>query len=233
MWTKNLGAKILAGIDYSESELTLNLDKIFSAPEREQMKIEAAEIAKTRLEPKELNADHRKISQDAGRQALTTFKQLEQAHNVFQFSGDKSKINETFSKLDREAATLNKLRQDYNKTEKLALLRDGVKTDLVDLLRKNQNLKGGELSERTSEILRHNFAKIGLTGFTQQEQKTEILSREITGKIEAKQNAAAKENLSLNNRATQSVERNQAHEKQFAMPAAKDQKAKDTFVLTR
>lgn len=233
LWTKNLGAKILAGVDYSASELTLNLDKIFSAPEREQMKMEAAEIAKTRLEPKELNADHRKISQDAGRQALTTFKQLEQAHNVFQFSGDKSKINEAFLKLDREAATLNKLRQDYNKTEKLALLRDGLKTDLVDLLRKNQNLKGGELSERTSEILRHNFAKIGLTGFTQQEQKTEILSREITVKIEAKQNSAAKENVSLNNRVTQSVERNQAHEKQFAMPAAKDQKAKDAFVLTR
>ena len=197
LWTKNFGAKILAGVDYSESELTLNLDKIFSAPEREQMKIEAAEIAKSRLEPKELDADHRKISNDAGRQALTTFKQLEQAHNVFQFSGDKSKINDAFSKLDREAATLNKFRQDYNKTEKLALLRDGVKTDLVDLLRKNQNLKSSELTERTGEILRQNFAKFGLSGIAQSERQTEILSREITVKLEAKKESIEKDKSPL------------------------------------
>ena len=233
LWTKNLGAKILAGVDYSESELTLNLDKIFSAPEREQMKIEAAEIAKSRLEPKELNADHRKIPTEAGRQAVATFKQLEQAHNVFQFSGDKSKIAEAFSKLDREAVTLNKFRQDYNKTEKLALLRDGVKTDLVDLLRKNQNLKGGELTERTGEILRQNFAKIGLSGIAQSERQTEILSREITGKIEAKQNVSAKENASLSHRAPQIAERAAPHQKQVAMQAAKDQRAKEAFVLTR
>ena len=233
LWTKNFGAKILAGVDYSESELTLNLDKIFSAQEREQMKIEAAEIAKSRLEPKELDADHRKIPTEAGRQALTTFKQLEQAHNVFQFSGDKAKITEAFSKLDREAVTLNKFRQDYNRTEKLALLRDGVKTDLVDLLRKNQNLKGGELTERTGEILRQNFAKIGLSGIAQSERQTEILSREITGKIEAKQNVSAKENASLSHRAPQIAERDAPHQKQVAMQAAKDQKAKEAFVLTR
>ncbi len=197
LWTKNLGAKILAGVDYSESELTLNLDKIFSAPEREQMKIEAAEIAKSRLEPKELDADHRKISNDASRQALTTFKQLEQAHNVFQFSGDKSKITEAFSKLDREAATLNKFRQDYNKTEKLALLRDGVKTDLVDLLRKNQNLKVGDLTTRTGEILRQNFAKAGFADLAQLERQTEILSREIGEKIEAKQTSIGKDKTAL------------------------------------
>ncbi len=233
VWTKSLGAKILAGVSYSESELTLNLDEIFSAPEREQMKIEAAEIAKSRLEPKELDADHRKIPTEAGRQALKTFKQLEQAHNIYQFSNDFGKIREAFAKLDQEATTLNKFRQDYNKTEKLALLREGVKSDLADLLRKNQNLNGGELQTQTSEILRQNFAKTGLSNLTQSERQTEILSREISGKIESKQIETAKENANLSNRSPQPFERSAAQEKQIDIHAAKDQKAKESFVLTR
>ena len=231
--SKNLEAKILAGVDYSESALTLNLDKIFSAPEREQMKIEAAEIAKSRLEPKELDADHRKISNDAGRQALKTFKQLEQAHNIFQLSGDSAKIREAFSRLDSEAATLNKFRQDYDRSEKLALLRDGVKSDLVDLLRKNQNINIGELQAQTGEILRQNFVRTGAAGFAQSEKQTEILSREISGQIESKQTEAAKEKASLSNRAPLIAERGTAHEKQFDVHAARDQKAKESFVLTR
>lgn len=233
LWTKNLGAKILAGVDYSESELTLNLDKIFSAPEREQMKIEAAEIAKSRLEPKELDADHRKIPTEAGRQAVATFKQLEQAHNVFKFSNDSAKIYEAFAKLDREAATLNKFRQEYDKTEKLALLRDGVKTDLVDLLRKNQNLKGGELTERTTEILRQNFAKNGLYSIAQSERQTDILSRKISEKIEAKQNVSAKESANLSDRSPQTNQQRPAQEKQFENNQAAEHKAKEAFVLAR
>lgn len=234
LWTKSLGAKFLAGVNYSESEFTLNLDKIFSAPEREQMKIEAAEIAKSRLEPKELDADQRKISQDAGKQALTTFKQLEQAHNVFQFSGDKSKIIEAFSKLDREAAMLNKFRQDYNKAEKLALLRDGVKTDLVDLLRKDQDLKGTELTTRTGEILRQNFDKINLPAFAQTDQQTETLSREISEKIESKHKS--KENASRsfvseqNNREKTSEKLINAEAKAVVQTT---EKTKDSFVLSR
>ena len=90
-----------------------NAETIFSAKEREEIKIKAAEIAKEKLEPKELDADHRKVSSEAGKQALTTFKQLERAANVFQFSNDSNKIREAFAKLDIEAATLNKIRQDY------------------------------------------------------------------------------------------------------------------------
>lgn len=233
LWTKNFGAKILAGVSYSESELTLNLDKIFSAEEREQIKTEAAELAKARLEPKELDADHRKIPTEAGRQALTTFKQLEQAHNVFQFSNDSAKIHEAFFKLDREAATLNKFRQNYDKNEKLALLREGVKTDLVDLLKKNQNLKGGELTMQTGEILRQNFARVGFSDSAGIERQTEILSREISEKIEAKQNKAAKENAILHSPSPQATERSLSHDKHAPIYAAREQNAKESFVLTR
>ena len=231
--TKNLGAKILAGVDYSASEFNLNLDKIFSADEREQMKTEAAEIAKSRLEPKELDADHRKIPVDASRQAMATFKQLEQAHNIFQLSSDQAKINEAFSKLDCEAATLNRIRQDYSKAEKIAVLRENVKTDLVDLLRKNQNLNGIELTERTTEILRQNLGKNGLTDFAPDKRGTEILSREIASKIEAKQNSANRENVGLSSQPQQPVERNVAQETEIKMNAAKTHKAKDSFVYAR
>lgn len=233
LWAKNFGAKILAGVSYSESELTVNLDKIFSTEEREQIKIEAAEIAKARLEPKELGADHRKIPTEAGRQALTTFKQLEQAHNVFQFSNDSAKIHEAFFKLDREAATLNQFRQNYDKSEKLALAREGVKTDLIDLLKKNQNLKGGELAMQTGEILRQNFAKVGFSDSAGIERQTEILSHEISEKIEAKQNKAAKENVVLHSRFPHTAERSLSLDKHAPVHAAREQNAKESFVLTR
>lgn len=221
LWSKNFGAKILAGVSYSESELTVNLDKIFSAQEREQIKLEAAEIAKVRLEPKELDADHRKIPTEAGRQALSTFKQLEQAHNVFQFSNDPAKIHEAFFKLDREAGMLNQFRQNYDKNEKIALLREGVKTDLVDLLKKNQNLKGGELAMQTGEILQQNFAKVGFPISPRIERQTEILSREISEKIEAKQNKAAKDNAIPHSRFPQAAERNVSHDKHAPVHAAR------------
>lgn len=230
LWTKNLGAKILAGVDYSEGELTLNLDKVFTAPEREQMKLEASEIAKTRLEPKELSADHRKISQDAGKQALATFKQLEQAHNLFQFSGDKSKINEAFSKLDREAAMLNQFRQDYKKDEKLALLREGVKTDLIDLLRKNQDIKGDNLTARTGEILRQNFAKANLDG---QERQTEILSREISEKIEAKQKSIGKETAFAQTDSKETKIYSKVYEPVPETVKSKPEQAKESFFHSR
>jgi len=236
LWTKNLGAKILAGVDYSESELTLNLDKIFAAPEREQMKVEAAEIAKSRLEPKELDADHRKIPTEAGRQAVATFKQLEQAHNVFQFSNDSVKIRDAFARLDTEAATLNKFRQNFDKTEKLALLRDGVKTDLVDLLRKNQNASGAELSERTGEILKQNFLKAGFPDPPKYEDKIETLTREIVEKIEAKQ-MTIKEKTATPERSAHGFDKGATSGRQeqqlLETNQAKQMKAKEAFVLAR
>lgn len=188
--TKNLGAKILAGVDYSASEFNLNLDKIFSADEREQIKLDALEIAKSRLEPKELDADHRKISPEASRQAIATFKQLEQAHNVFQLSKDAAKINEAFFKLDREAITLNQIRLDYSRAERLAVLRETVKTDIADLLRKNPDLKADSLIKQTGKILTENLTHGANLTEVGKERVTK-LSRVIIEKIEASQSKTA------------------------------------------
>jgi hypothetical protein len=187
--TETLNEK-LSGKSELEKEKIQNPATIFSAQEREEIKIKAGEIAKERLEPKELNADHRKISSDSGKQALTTFKQLERAANVFQFSNDSNKIREAFVKLDVEAAALNKIRQDYGKSEKLALLREGIKADIIDLFSKNSDRKTGNFSELTKEIVGKNFYKAGFAGDSEQIVK---ICREIGEKLEAKHLFASKE----------------------------------------
>ena len=96
--SKSLSEKLVESKDFLEKEKLPNLETLFSPQEREQIKFQAFEIAKERLEPKELDADHRKISPEASRQALMTFKQLEHATNIFQPVSDKQKINESFSK---------------------------------------------------------------------------------------------------------------------------------------
>jgi hypothetical protein len=170
-----------------------NAETLFSAKEREEIKIKAAEVAKEKLEPKELDADHRKVSSEADKQALTTFKQLERAANVFQFSNDSNKIREAFAKLDTEAATLNKIRQDYGKAEKIALLREGIKADIIDLFSKNSDRKTGNFSELTKEIVGKNFYKAGFVGIAGDSERIVKISREIGEKLEAKQLFAGKE----------------------------------------
>jgi len=170
-----------------------NAETVFSAKEREEIKIKAAEVAKEKLEPKELDADHRKVSSEAGKQALITFKQLERAANVYQFSNDKHKVREAFAKLDTEAATLNKIRQDYGKAEKIALLREGIKADIIDLFGKNSDRKTGDFSELTKEIVGKNFYKAGFVGIAGDSERIIKISREIGEKMEAKQLFAGKE----------------------------------------
>jgi len=193
--TKSLSEKLALNKGLLESEKLPIVETVFSPAEREQIKRDAGQIAKERLEPKELDADHRKISVAASRQALSTFKQLEQAHNLYQFSNDAAKISEAFFKLDREAASLFKIRQEYNRGEKIALLRDGIKSDLIDMLRKSGGAKSGDLIERTSKILAVNLTKTGLEQIVSNKQKITAISLEIGEKTEQKLGGAVKINL--------------------------------------
>lgn len=176
-----------------KEKVVQNAESLFSPTEREEIKIRAAEIAKEKLEPKELDTDHRKVSSEAGKQALSTFKHLERAANVFQFSNDKQKIREAFAKLDVEAATLNKIRQNYDKSEKIALLREGIKADIIDLFRKNSDGKAGNFSEITKEIVGKNFHKAGFVGIAGDSERIMKISREIGENLEAKQLFASKD----------------------------------------
>lgn len=191
--SKSLSDKFVESKDFLDKENLLNLENLFSPQEREQIKAQSFQIAKEKLEPKELNADRRKISPEASRQALTTFKQLEYASNVFQFSSDKQKIYESFSKLDNEAAKLNQIRGDYNRTEKLALLRDGIKSDIADLLQKNSIVKKNDFVEQTNSILKRNFEKAGVFSIVTDKLQINKLSRQISEKLETKQPFASKD----------------------------------------
>ncbi|MGI8542150.1 MAG: hypothetical protein ACR2MD_01565, partial [Aridibacter sp.] len=196
LFAKSLSVKLVENKHILEDGKLPNLETLFPTQEREKIKLEATEIAKERLEPKELDADHGKVSNEASTQALATFKQLEQATNLFQTGGDKSKIHESFIKLDREAAKLNQIRQDYKQTEKLAILRHGIKSDIADLLKKNPNLKEDGLLNQANKILTQNLEKVSLIA----DDKNQIvsLSKELSGKIEAKQNNQIKDNSALN-----------------------------------
>lgn len=193
--TKSLSEKLALNKELLKSEKPLNLETAFSPMEREQIRRDACQIAKERLEPKELDADHRKISVAASRQALSTFKQLEQAHNLYQFSNDAPKISEAFFKLDREAASLFKIREEYNRGEKIALLRDGIKSDLIDLLKKSGGAKSGDLIEQTSKILAVNLTKTGLEQIAFNTKKIAAISLEIGEKTEQRLGSARKINL--------------------------------------
>ncbi|HMS38823.1 MAG TPA: hypothetical protein PKE69_01260 [Pyrinomonadaceae bacterium] len=178
---------------YFEKEKNLNPTSVFSTEERNQIKEQAFDKVKEKLEPKELGADNRKISPEASQQAFITYKQLERASNLLQTSNDKSKITEAFSKLDRESAILNQIRQDYNRNEKMALLREGIKTDLVDWFKKNTDVKQNISEGQISKILMQKFKQSGFKQFTNDQGEISILSRQITEKIEAKQILATKD----------------------------------------
>ena len=159
---------------------------LFSNDERQKIRAGASEVAKERLEPKELDINHHSIPPEAGNQAIVTFKQLEASHYLYQYSPDKAKIAESFARLDKEAAKLHEIRAAYTKTEKIAFLRAGVKTDLVDLLRKQPALKSGQLFDQTKQIFARNLENIG-PGSTNQNGIISVLSREISEKIESRQ----------------------------------------------
>lgn len=187
-----LKEKLSANFDL-EKENNFNPATFFSTEEHTAIKAKAFEVVKEKLEPKELNADNRKLTLEASRQAFTTYKQLERASNLFQTSNDKLQIEEAFSRLDREAALLNQIRQDYNHREKLALLREGIKTDLVDWFKKNTDTKQTGFEGQINRILMNNLRQSDFAKFPDERGQISVLSRQIAEKIETKQIMAIKD----------------------------------------
>ena len=163
-----------------------DLKTLFSTEEREKIGAGASDIAKERLEPKELDINRRSVRPEAGSQAIVTFKQLEESHYLYQYSHDKAKIAESFARLDKEAAKLHEIRAAYTKAEKLVLLKDGVKLDLVDLLRRNPDTNGLNLIDQATNILRQNIAKAEPFKLIRNDGLITVLSREIGEKIESR-----------------------------------------------
>ena len=215
-------------------EKNFDLKTVFSTEERAEIKSKAIEAVREKLEPKELNADNRKISPEASRQAFTTYKQLEKATNLWQTGGDKSKITEAFSKLDREAVKLNQTRQDYNRNEKIALLRDGIKTDLMDWLKKTPDSKQINFEGQVNKILMNNLNKTEFVKIAGDGKQVGILSRQIVEKIEAKQIFATKEKgMSADSRESINSAKNHYSFKNDRAKTNLFEKVKDAPILTR
>jgi|GEM_PF-2214881 len=229
----SLKEKISANLD-SEKEKNFNPTSVFSTEERASIKEQAFEKVKEKLEPKELGADNRKISLEASQQAFTTYKQLERASTLLQTGSDKSKITEAFSKLDREASHLNKIRQDYNRNEKMAVLREGIKTDLVDWFKKNTDAKQNISEGQIGKILMQNLKQSDFKQFTNNQGQISVLSRQITEKIEAKQFLATKDK-GINTDSRESVNQMKNHfaPKNERSKTSSIEKIKDAPVFTR
>jgi hypothetical protein len=220
----------------ANADLEKNFDPktVFSIEERTEIKSKAIEAVKEKLEPKELNMNNRQISPEASRQAFVTYKQLGKATNLWQTGDDKSKITEAFSKLDREAAKLNQIRQDYNRNEKLALLRDGIKTDLMDWLKKNPDSKQNNFEGQVNKILMNNFNKTEFVKIASDGKQIGILSRQITEKIEAKQFFAANDKgISADSRESVNSAKNHYSGNNDRSKTNLFEKVKDAPVLTR
>lgn len=71
------------------------------------------------------------------------------------------------------------------KLEKAALLRDGIKSDLFDLLRHDPGLTGSELSDHVNQILARRFAETDSITVTKDQSFTSDLSRDIGRRIES------------------------------------------------
>lgn len=229
----SLKEKISANSDF-EKEKNFNPTSVFSTQERASIKERAFEKVKEKLEPKELGADNRKISPEASQQAFLTYKQLERASNLLQTSGDKSKITEAFSKLDREAANLNKIRQDYNRNEKMAVLREGIKTDLVDWFKKNTDAKQNISEGQIGKILMQNLKQSDFKQFKHDPAQISVLSRQITEKIEAKQILATKDKgISNDSREAVNQAKNNFTSQNERGKTSSLEKIKDAPVFTR
>ncbi len=208
-----LGASLkekFSGETALENEKNLDPKAVFSPEERASIKMKAFELTKENLEPKELNAVNQKLTPEASRQAFSTYKQLERASNLLQTSEDKSQITRAFFKLDREAAKLNDLRQNYDRNEKIAVLRDGIKTDLIDWLKKNPDSKQNNFEGQINKILMTNLNKSDFVKIAGDSKQVGILSRQITEKIEAKQTLAVK-GQGISNDSREAVSQGKTH----------------------
>ncbi len=75
-------------------------------------------------------------------------------------------------------------RPEIEKLEKAAALRDGIKTDLIDLLRKNPGMNSSDVIDQTNNILTRQFGKTDSPTLTKDIPLATAMSREIGEKIE-------------------------------------------------
>lgn len=75
----------------------------------------------------------------------------------------------------------------------MALLRDGIKSDLVDWFKKNSETKQAGMEGQINKILTNNLKQCDITKLFGDQEQIGVLSRQIVEKIETKQILAVKD----------------------------------------
>jgi hypothetical protein len=207
-----------------------NRRNILKSEEREQIRATAIDLVKEKFEPKELIFDNPKLPTELTRQAIMTYKQLERASHVFQTSADRLTIQNAFSELDRETASLSKIRLRVDYHEKLSNLQSTINGEVVDLLKSNNFENDSNLTTKIAERLEQHLIHSSINENEKNSQIVKSLSEKISEKIQDAQTKLAEY---PNRRTNESHELSLALESSVLVSKTNYESEKRDFVQTR
>ncbi len=126
------------------------------------------------------------------------FENVSQAQEIADAVKTKSLIMdrpETSSvRLDQQPANVDEMRTGNETTNKVALLRERVSSDILDLLKHESDKSGSNIAQQTAEIIERNLEKLELTKVVRDGESIIQLSREIGERIDGPRQTPDKEN---------------------------------------
>jgi hypothetical protein len=143
-------AKIAQKIETGKLSLadleTKKAGEIFSAKERDEIRVEAGERTRENLEPKELWARHGDVSEKLQQAALGASDALERAHEIYHEAGvEKKEIAQAFSALDVGIVQLKNERRTTRAAAKFYNFKTDFKRDLAQMFERGQPSENPQL----------------------------------------------------------------------------------------
>jgi hypothetical protein len=228
---ENLAEKLNEKLnDNRNLDTSFNRRNILKPEEREQIRATAIDLVKEKLEPKELMLDNPKLPTELTRQAIMTYKQLERASRVFQSSTNRLTIQNSFSELDRETASLDKIRLRVDYHEKLSDLQSTIKGELVDLVKSHTFENDPNLTTKIAERLEHHLRHNTINENGKNSQIVKSFSENISAKL---QDARTKLAEYPNRRTNESHELSLARESSVPVSKTNYEIEKRKFFQTR
>lgn len=125
---------------------TKKAGEIFSLKDRDEIRIEAGERTRENLEPKELWANRRDVSEKLQEAALGTSETLEKAHEIYHEAGAaKEEIARAFSVLDTDVINLKNERRINKAAAKFINFKTDFKRDLAQMFERGQSNENPQL----------------------------------------------------------------------------------------
>lgn len=162
---------------------TKKASEIFSNKERASIRLEAGERTRENLEPKELWAQRRDVSEKLQQTALRASEMLELAHEVYQDNANSKEISRAFSALDANIVRLKNERREERSNSKFINFKTDFKRDLAQMFESGKPVENPQmLAAMTKGLLLNALEKqnvqpekIGLNS-----EKLSEISRTIT-----------------------------------------------------